>query len=94
MAVEAMIFNMVAELPRSPLGAMKLPEVERVVIAMASLVLASVLAFLARDLMKEIMKVEYRKETVMEEDELPKLYYAPSGERTHARRDCYGLSSE
>ena len=41
--------------------------------------------------MKEIMKVEYRKETVMEEDELPKLYYAPSGERTHARRDCYGL---
>ena len=92
MAVEAMIFNMVAELPGSdPLGEMKLPEVERVVIAMASLVLASVLAFLARDLVKEIMKVEYRKETAMEEDELPKLYYAPSGERTHARRDCYGL---
>ena len=37
------------------------------------------------------MKVEYKKETVMEEDELPKLYYAPSGERTHARRDSYGL---
>ena len=43
MAVEALIFNMVAELPRSLLGAMKLPEVERVVIAMAALVLASVL---------------------------------------------------
>ena len=83
---------MVAEHPDPDLmGAMMLTIGARVVVAMVSLALIASLIFLAKQLLKELMKKEKIERVVLREEEMPELFHSPYGEKTHTSRTCVGL---
>ncbi|OLP87994.1 Retrovirus-related Pol polyprotein from transposon TNT 1-94 [Symbiodinium microadriaticum] len=58
---------------------------------MVSLALIASLIFLARQLLKELMKKEKIERVVLREEEMPELFHSPYGEKTHTSRTCVGL---